>query len=93
VTTNKYMLTHFGIFELKYFFGSHIATDSGGAASSTAIRELIRQLIDAENPKAPLADGRIAELLGEQGFVVARRTVAKYREASRIPTAAHRKVL
>jgi RNA polymerase sigma-54 factor len=93
VTTNKYMLTHFGIFELKYFFGSHIATDSGGAASSTAIRELIRQLIDAENPKAPLADGRIAELLGEQGFVVARRTVAKYREAIRIPTAAHRKVL
>jgi RNA polymerase sigma-54 factor len=93
VTTNKYMLTHFGIFELKYFFGSHISTDSGGAASSTAIRELIRQLIDAENPRAPLADGKIAELLGEQGFMVARRTVAKYREAIRIPTAAHRKVL
>ena len=92
-TAGKYLLTQHGIFELKYFFGSHVATDSGGAASSTAVRELIRQLIEAEDRAMPLADGRIAELLGEQGFVVARRTVAKYREAIRIPTASQRKVL
>ena len=79
VTTNKYMATPFGVLELKYFFGSHVATDSGGAASSTAIRALIKQLIGAEDPKNPLSDSRIAELLGEQGIVVARRTVAKYR--------------
>src|SRR5690606_7827993 len=79
VTTQKYMLTPMGTFELKYFFGSHVATDSGGAASSTAIREMIRQLVSAEDPTRPLSDSRIAELLGEQGFVVARRTVAKYR--------------
>ncbi|MCS7100784.1 MAG: RNA polymerase factor sigma-54, partial [Burkholderiaceae bacterium] len=81
VTSNKYMATPFGVYELKYFFGSHVATDSGGAASSTAIRALIKQLIAAEDPTQPLSDSRIAELLGEQGIVVARRTVAKYREA------------
>jgi RNA polymerase sigma-54 factor len=93
VTTNKYMATPFGVFELKYFFGSHVATDSGGAASSTAIRALIKQLIGAEDPKNPLSDSRIAELLGEQGIVVARRTVAKYREALKIAPVAMRKVL
>jgi RNA polymerase sigma-54 factor len=93
VTTNKYMATPFGVFELKYFFGSHVATDSGGAASSTAIRALIKQLIGAEEPKNPLSDSRIAELLGEQGIVVARRTVAKYREALKIAPVAMRKVL
>lgn len=93
VTTQKYMLTPFGTFELKYFFGSHVATDSGGAASSTAIRALIKQLIAAEDTKHPLSDNRIAQMLGEQGFVVARRTVAKYREAMRIYPVSQRKTL
>ena len=93
VTSQKYMLTPFGTFELKYFFGSHVATDSGGAASSTAIRALIRQLVEAEDSRQPLSDSRIAELLGEQGFVVARRTVAKYRESLRIPPVSQRKTL
>jgi RNA polymerase sigma-54 factor len=93
VTTQKYMLTPHGTFELKFFFGSHVATESGGAASSTAIRALIRQLVAAEDPHQPLSDSRIAELLGEQGIVVARRTVAKYREACAIPPVAQRKVL
>jgi len=93
VTTGKYMLTPFGTLEFKYFFGSHVSTDTGGAASSTAIRALIKQLIGAENPKSPLSDSRIAELLAEQGFVVARRTVAKYREALRIPAVNLRKSL
>jgi RNA polymerase sigma-54 factor len=91
VTSNKYMATPFGVFELKYFFGSHVATDTGGAASSTAIRALIKQLIGEENHKEPLSDSRIAELLAEQGIVVARRTVAKYREALKIPPVALRK--
>ncbi|MEO8306163.1 MAG: RNA polymerase factor sigma-54 [Betaproteobacteria bacterium] len=85
VTTQKYMLTTRGTYELKYFFGSHVATDTGGAASATAIRALIKQLIGAENVKAPMTDSRIADLLGEQGIIVARRTVAKYREALQIP--------
>ncbi len=93
VTTQKYMLTPHGTFELKFFFGSHVATDAGGAASRTAIRALIRQLVAAEDPRQPLADGRLAELLGEQGIVVARRTVAKYREACEIPPVSQRKVL
>jgi len=93
VTTQKYMLTPSGTFELKYFFGSHVATDAGGAASSTAIRALIKQLVAAEDPRSPLSDSRIAELLGEQGIVVARRTVAKYREALQIAPVAQRKVL
>src|SRR5690606_4985361 len=80
VTTQKFMLTPLGVFELKYFFGSHVATDTGGAASSTAIRAMIRELVSAEDARRPLSDSRIAELLAEQGFVVARRTVAKYRE-------------
>lgn len=93
VTTGKYMLTPSGTLEFKFFFGSHVSTDTGGSASSTAIRALIKQLIGAENPKTPLSDSRIAELLGEQGFVVARRTVAKYREALRIPAVNLRKSL
>ena len=93
VTTQKYMLTPRGTFELKYFFGSHVATDTGGAASATAIRALIKQLIGAEDPKAPLTDSKIAEVLGEQGILVARRTVAKYREALSIPPVNLRKSL
>jgi RNA polymerase sigma-54 factor len=85
VTTQKYMLCPRGTYELKYFFGSHVATDTGGAASATAIRALIKQLVAAENPKSPLTDSRIADLLGEQGILVARRTIAKYREALQIP--------
>jgi RNA polymerase sigma-54 factor len=93
VTTQKYMLTPRGTFELKYFFGSHVATDTGGAASATAIRALIKQLIGAENPKTPLTDSRIADLLGDQGILVARRTIAKYREALAIPPVNLRKAL
>lgn len=93
VTTQKYMLTPRGTFELKYFFGSHVATDTGGAASATAIRALIKQLIAAENPKEPLTDSRIAEVLGEQGILVARRTIAKYREALAIPPVNLRKAI
>lgn len=93
VTTQKYMLTSFGTFELKYFFGSHVATESGGAASSTAIRALLKQLVAAEDPSNPLSDSRLAEMLGEQGIVVARRTVAKYREALQIAPVAQRRAL
>ena len=93
VTAQKYMLTMRGTYELKYFFGSHVATDTGGAASATAIRALIKQLIGAEDPNSPLTDSRIADLLGEQGIVVARRTVAKYREALQIPPVNLRKAI
>jgi RNA polymerase sigma-54 factor len=93
VTTQKYMATPRGVLELKYFFGSHVATDTGGAASSTAIRALLRQLVEAEDRKRPLSDARIAELLGQQGIVVARRTVAKYRESLNIPPVSLRKTI
>ena len=93
VTTQKYMLTPRGTYELKYFFGSHVATDTGGAASATAIRALIKQLIGAEDPKAPLTDSRIADLLSDQGILVARRTIAKYREALQIPPVNVRKAM
>jgi RNA polymerase sigma-54 factor len=93
VTTQKYMLTPHGMFELKYFFGSHVATEAGGEASSTAIRALIKQLIGAENQTNPLSDSKIANMLGEQGMVIARRTVAKYREALKIPPVNLRKTL
>jgi RNA polymerase sigma-54 factor len=93
VTANKYMATPSGVFELKFFFGSHVATEAGGSASSTAIRALIKQLIGAEDTRNPLSDSKLAELLGEQGIVVARRTVAKYREAMKIPAVAQRKSL
>jgi RNA polymerase sigma-54 factor len=79
------MATPRGIFELKYFFGSHVSTDAGGACSATAIRALIKQMISAEEPKKPLSDSQISEVLGQQGIVVARRTIAKYREALNIP--------
>ncbi|HEX8605283.1 MAG TPA: RNA polymerase factor sigma-54 [Pseudoduganella sp.] len=93
VTTQKYMLTPHGMFELKYFFGSHVATEAGGEASSTAIRALIVQFTGAEDPKNPLSDSKIADMLGEQGMVIARRTVAKYREALKIPPVSLRKSL
>ena len=93
VTTRKYMHTPRGIFELKYFFSSHVSTDQGGAASSTAIRALIKKLIAAETPERPLSDSKIASLLGDQGINVARRTVAKYREAMAIPPSNERKRL
>ncbi len=93
VTTQKYLASPRGVYELKYFFGSHVATDTGGAASSTAIRALIKQLVSAENGHKPLPDARIAAILGEQGLVVARRTVAKYRESLNIPPVNLRKTL
>jgi RNA polymerase sigma-54 factor len=93
VTASKYMATPFGVYELKHFFGSHVATEAGGAASSTAIRALIKQLIGAEDTRNPLSDSKLAELLGEQGIVVARRTVAKYREAMKIPAVTLRRSL
>jgi RNA polymerase sigma-54 factor len=93
VTTQKFMFTPRGIFELKYFFGSHVATDAGGACSATAIRALIKQLVAAEDGKHPLTDARIAQVLGQQGIVVARRTIAKYRELLHIPPVNLRKAL
>ena len=93
VTTQKYMATPRGTYELKYFFGSHVATEAGGAASSTAIRALIKQLVAAEDARAPLSDARISQILGEQGIVVARRTIAKYRESLQIPPVNQRKAL
>ena len=93
VTTQKYMATPRGTYELKYFFGSHVATDAGGSASSTAIRALIKQLVAAEDARAPLSDARISQILAEQGIVVARRTIAKYRESLQIPPVNQRKSL
>ena len=93
VTTQKFMHTPRGIFELKYFFGSHVATEAGGSASSTAIRALIKQLVSAEDTRSPLSDGQISELLGQQGIVVARRTIAKYRESMQILPVNLRKTL
>ncbi len=84
VTTQKFMLTPRGIFELKYFFGSHVSTESGGSCSATAIRALIRQLVGSEDTRKPLSDSQIADILGRQGIVVARRTIAKYRESLQI---------
>ncbi len=93
VTTNKYMHTPQGIFELKYFFSSHVSTDSGGECSSTAIRAIIKKLIAAENTRKPLSDSKITALLADQGIKVARRTIAKYREAMNIPPSNERKQL
>lgn len=93
VTTQKFMHTPQGIFELKYFFSSHVSTDGGGECSSTAIRALIKKLINAENPKKPLSDSKITDLLAEQGIQVARRTIAKYRESLNIPPSNERKTL
>ncbi|MGY5393594.1 RNA polymerase factor sigma-54 [Acinetobacter sp. NigerLNRRAM0016] len=93
VTTNKYMLTPRGLFELKYFFSSHVGTTSGGEASSTAIRAKIKKMITEENVRKPLSDNAIANMLKEEGIDVARRTVAKYRESLHIPSSSERKVL
>lgn len=93
VTTQKYMHTPRGIFELKYFFSSHVSTASGGEFSSTAIRALIRKMVAAENPRKPLSDSKIAQALEEQGINVARRTIAKYRESLNIPPSNERKRL
>lgn len=93
VTTAKYMATVFGTFELKYFFGSSLNTEAGGNASSTAVRALIKQLVAAESPNKPLSDSQLSKMLEEQGIQVARRTVAKYREALRIAPANLRKAL
>ncbi|MCD8523593.1 MAG: RNA polymerase factor sigma-54 [Saccharospirillaceae bacterium] len=93
VTTQKYMHTPRGIFELKYFFSSHVSTDGGGECSSTAIRAMIKKLISEENARKPLSDNKIAAVLGEKGIQVARRTVAKYREAMMIPPSNERKQL
>jgi RNA polymerase sigma-54 factor len=93
VTTKKYMWTPRGIYELKYFFSSHVSTAAGGECSSTAIRALIKKLVAAENQRKPLSDSKIASILCEQGINVARRTVAKYREAMAIPPSNERKKL
>lgn len=93
VTTNKFLLTPRGLFELKYFFSSHVGTTTGGEASSTAIRAKIKKLISEENPRKPLSDNSLANLLKEDGIDVARRTVAKYRESLHIPSSSDRKVL
>jgi RNA polymerase sigma-54 factor len=93
VTTAKYMATPFGTFELKYFFGSSLGTEAGGNASSTAVRALIRQLVAAEDPGKPLSDNALSQMLEEQGIHVARRTVAKYREALKIAPANLRRAL
>lgn len=93
VTNQKYIHTPKGLFELKYFFSSHVATDGGGECSSTAIRAIIKKLVAAEDARKPLSDNKLAALLNEQGIQVARRTVAKYREALRIPASSERKRL
>lgn len=93
VTTQKYMHTPRGIFELKFFFSSHVSTQGGGECSSTAIRALIKKLVAAENARKPLSDSKITKLLEEQGINVARRTIAKYRESLSIPPSNERKRL
>ena len=92
VTTNKYMHTPRGVFEFKYFFSSHLSTTDGEDQSSISVRAKIRKLIGAENPAKPLSDNKIATLLADEGITVARRTVAKYREAMRIPSSSERRV-
>lgn len=93
VTTQKYMHTPRGIYEFKYFFSSHVGTSDGGECSSIAIRAMIKKLISGENPQKPLSDSKIAQLLSKEGIQVARRTVAKYREAMAIPSSTDRKRL
>lgn len=93
VTTRKYLHTPRGIFELKFFFSSHVSTESGGECSATAIRAIIKKLVAAENPRKPLSDSKIAAILGEEGINVARRTIAKYRETLAIPPSNERKRL
>ncbi|HEX7341586.1 MAG TPA: RNA polymerase factor sigma-54 [Rhodanobacteraceae bacterium] len=90
VTTRKYLHTPRGTFEFKYFFSSSVGTEDGGSASSTAIQAMLRQLIDAENPRKPLSDQALCKALGQRGIHVARRTIAKYREVMRIPSSSER---
>jgi len=92
-TTQKFLHTPRGIFELKYFFSSHLETDSGGECSSTAIRAVIKKLISAESAKKPLSDSKITAILSQQGIKVARRTIAKYRESMGIAPSNERKQL
>ena len=91
VTTRKYMHTPRGVFELKYFFSSHVSTEQGGTCSSTAIRALLKKYIQAEKPEKPLSDSKLVKLLSGQGIQVARRTIAKYRESLSIPSSSERK--
>ena len=91
VTTSKYLATPRGIYELKYFFSSHVATSTGGECSSTAVSAILKELINAEVPHKPLSDNKLTELLKEQGINIARRTVAKYREGLGIPSSSDRK--
>ena len=93
VTNQKYMVTPRGLYEFKYFFSSHVGTDSGGSASATAIRALLIKMTQAESARHPLSDAEIAKVLADQGIQIARRTVAKYREAANIPTASQRRRL
>jgi RNA polymerase sigma-54 factor len=93
ITTRKYMQTPMGVFELKYFFSSHVSTDTGGECSSIAIRSMIKKLVDEEDTKKPLSDSKLASLLEEQGINIARRTIAKYREQLQIPPSNERKRL
>jgi len=93
VTTQKYMHLPSGVIEFKYFFSSHVSTDAGGECSATAIRAFIKELISNENPAKPLSDSKITQLLTEKGIKVARRTIAKYREAISIPSSSQRKRL
>jgi RNA polymerase sigma-54 factor len=93
VTNRKYLATPRGLYELKYFFSSHVGTAGGGEVSSTAIRALIRKVTAEENPRKPLSDSKIAAILSEQNINVARRTVAKYRESLSIPPSNERKQL
>ena len=93
VTTRKYMHTPRGIYEFKYFFSSHVSTESGGECSATAIRAIIKKLVAAENPTKPLSDSKMASVLADKGINVARRTIAKYREMLGIPSSSERKRL
>ncbi|MBS9434901.1 RNA polymerase factor sigma-54 [Photorhabdus hainanensis] len=93
VTTQKFLHSSRGIFELKYFFSSHVNTESGGEASSTAIRAVVKKLVAAENPAKPLSDSKLTSMLADQGIMVARRTVTKYRESLSIPPSNQRKRL
>lgn len=93
ITTNKYMLTPRGIFELKFFFSSHVGTADGGTCSATAIRSLIKKFVEAEPANKPISDSKIAKIMEAQGINVARRTIAKYRESMNIPPSNQRKAL
>ncbi len=93
VSNQKYLSSPRGVFELKYFFSSHVATSEGGMCSATAIRAVIKKLVEKEDPQKPLSDAKIADLLANEGMIVARRTIAKYREALHIPPASQRKKL